>query len=202
MRLIGGKGNILLVHGLVGITVDNEASAAFAAVLKRCPQVKEIGNVTGSFSTATSKSQTLQFLSTHPQTIAGALQVASMAPGVMSAFQQSGRPVPVVNDIGNQEASLGYWRQHEKTYTGVGTGLGPNGIADAVADVALRTLEGQGPKLNTITAQLPLITDKNLDSWSQPSWNLRTVGTASGPNVPFMSDSYLDPMFNHPAVPK
>jgi ribose transport system substrate-binding protein len=202
MQLMHGKGNVVVVHGLQGIEVDNEASAAFAAVMKRCPGIKQVGNVTGEFQVAVAKSQTLQFLSTHPETIGGVLQVADMAPGVMSAFQQSGRPMPVVDDIGNQKGSLGYWRQNAKTYTGVGTGLPPVALGDSVADVALRTLEGQGPKLNTITERVTVITSHNLDAWTQPSWNLRTVGTALGPPGPFMSDAFLDPLFNHGATPK
>jgi ribose transport system substrate-binding protein len=202
MQLIGGKGNVVIVHGLQGIEVDNEASAAFTAVMKRCPGVKQVGSVTGEFNVAEAKSQTLQFLSTHPEAIGGVLQVADMAPGVMSAFQQSGRPVPVVDDIGNQKGSLGYWRQNEKTYSGVGTGLPPVELGDAVADVALRTLEGQGPKLNTITQHITVITSRNLDKWTEPSWNLRTVGTALGPPGPFMSDAFLNPLFNHGSTPK
>jgi ribose transport system substrate-binding protein len=202
MQLIGGKGNIVIVHGLQGIEVDNEASAAFAAVMKRCPGVRQVGSVTGEFNVAEAKSQTLQFLSTHPETISGVLQVADMAPGVMSAFQQSGRPLPVVDDIGNQKGSLGYWRQNEKTYNGIGTGLPPVGLGDAVADVALRTLEGQGPKLNTITQHITVITSHNLDTWTEPSWNLRTVGTALGPPGAFMSDAFLNPLFNHGSTPK
>ena len=202
MQLIGKKGNVVIVHGLQGIEVDNEASAAFAAVMKRCPQVKSVGSVTGEFSVSEAKSQTLQFLSTHPGSISGVLQVADMAPGVMGAFEQSGRQMPVVDDIGNQKGSLGYWRQDEKTYAGVGTGLPPNELGDAVADVALRTLEGQGPKINTITQNVTLITKSNLDQWAQPSWNLRTVGTSLGPGGPFMSDSYLNPFFTHGSTPK
>jgi ribose transport system substrate-binding protein len=202
MQLMHDKGNVLIVHGLQGIEVDNEASAAFAAVMARCPAVKSVGSVTGEFQVALAKSQTLQYLSTHPGPIAGVLQVADMAPGVMSAFQQSGRAMPVVDDIGNQKGSLGYWRQNAKTYTGVGTGLPPVGLGDSVADIALRTLEGQGPKLNTITQRVTVITSQNLDSWTQPSWDLQTVGTALGPSGPFMSDGFLDPLFNHGSTPK
>jgi ribose transport system substrate-binding protein len=202
MQLMHDKGNVLIVHGLQGIEVDNEVSAAFSAVMARCPAVKAVGSVTGEFQVALAKSQTLQYLSTHPGPIAGVLQVADMAPGVMSAFQQSGRAMPVVDDVGNQKGSLGYWRQNAKTYTGVGTGLPPVGLGDSVADIAMRTLEGQGPKLNTITQRVTVITSQNLDSWTQPSWNLQTVGTALGPSGPFMSDAFLDPLFNHGSTPK
>ena len=202
MQLMHDTGNVVVVHGLQGIEVDNEASAAFSAVMNRCPHIKQVGSVTGEFQIALAKSQTLQYLSTHPGPIGGVLQVADMAPGVMSAFQQSGRAMPVVDDIGNQKGSLGYWRQNAKTYTGVGTGLPPVGLGDSVADVALRTLEGQGPKLNTITQLVTVITSQNLDTWTQPSWNLQTVGTALGPSGPFMSDAFLDPLFNHGSTPK
>lgn len=201
MQIIGGKGSVLIAHGVEGIDVDNEESAAFAAVLARCPQVKDVGTITGDFDTATSKSQTLQFLSTHPQPISAVLEVADMAPGIMSAFQQSGRPVPLIDDIGNEKASLGYWRANGARYQGVGTGLPPIGLGDAVADVALRTLEGQGPKLNVITQQIPLITGQNLDTWSEATWNLRTPGVALGPSVPFMSDAFLNPLFTHGSTP-
>jgi ribose transport system substrate-binding protein len=198
-QLLGGKGSILLLHGFPTVDVDRQEFAGFKAVLERCPDLKVAGETLGAFATATAKQQTLKFLATHPQKIDGVFQTALMSTGAMSAFEQTGRPMPIVTDIAAQKGSLGYWRQNRDSYSGVGAGLGAAPISLAVADVVGRMLAGSGPKLTDITDVLPLITDENLDEWAEPSWDLRTPGQAEGPENEHLTPEYLDPLFNEPA---
>jgi ribose transport system substrate-binding protein len=201
LRLNGGKGNVLFVHGLAGSTPDVDEGNGFDAVLKHCPNAKKIGDVYGQFVAAAAKGETLKFLATHPQRVDSVFQVAGMAPGIMQAFQQSGRPMPTVDDVANSKASLGYWRENRDTYNGVGSGLGGAPYGDALADVSMRMLQGQGLKSNAVIDRLPLITDANLDQWAQPGWTLSTPGIADGPPGAFAPDDFLDPLFAHGATP-
>lgn len=203
MKVIGGRGSILEVHGIPGTSADSDTFAGFDAVLKRCPGVTVAGSVTGNFSTAQAKSETLKFLATHPGKIAGVLETAVMAPGVISAFEQVGRPVPPVTDGGAQLGSLAYWRDHRDTYQGVATGGGTNALASGVADVAIRMLEGQGVKISDVVGNVVDITSGNLDQWVTPAATLDTPGTAQGPSSNYiLPDSYLDRLFNHPSAPR
>jgi ribose transport system substrate-binding protein len=201
-RIIGGKGNVMYVRGVPGTDPDTDGHAAWADALKRCPKIKDLGDAYGTFLNATAKRETQKFLATHPQPIAGVMQSGAMAPGIMEAFHQSGRPMPVVVDIANQKGSLGYWRQNRSSYSGVGAGIGAESLARSVVSVTLRTLEGQGPKLNNLLTRLPQITPGNLDQWTQPDWDLRTSGTAEGPADGFMPDAYLNAFFTRGSTPK
>jgi len=196
---LGGQGNVLQVNALAGSPPDLSALAAWKEVYKHCPGLKSAGDVYGGFSDNLAKSETLKFLATHPQKIDAALEVAVMAPGVMRAFQQTGRPMPIVPDVGLSKGSLGYWNQNKDSYSDVGTSLPPLPAAAATAEVARRMLHGQGVRYNTIIGTQPLIDDTNLAEWVEPSWNLNTPGAALGTRDSFLPSSFLATFFAKPA---
>src|SRR3954463_9780644 len=202
LRIIGGKGNVLRVRGIPGSPPDVEAAAAWKKVLAECPDVKRVGDVYGNFIDVNAKSETLKYLATHPQKIDGVVQSGTMTGGIMGAFQQSGRPMPVVDDVGPMKASTGYWLNHRGAYHGVGMAFGPKSMGQAGADVALRILDGQGPKLSNIVARMAILTEKNLDQWGDKSSSLTTPGQPEGPPNWFFADDYLNPFFARPATPK
>ena len=77
------------------------------------------------------KAQTLQFLSSHPGAVDGAVQVGGMATGIIQAFQQTGRKVPPIADSGATPGALAYWNENKDDYEGVALGIAPAQIADA-----------------------------------------------------------------------
>jgi ribose transport system substrate-binding protein len=194
-----GQGNVLQVNALAGSPPDLSSLAAWKEVYKNCPGLKSIGDVYGGFSDNLAKSETLKFLATHPQKIDAALEVAVMAPGVMRAFQQTGRPMPIVPDVGLSKGSLGYWNQNKADYSNVATSLPPLPAAAATAEVARRMLHGQGVKYNAIIGKQPLVDDTNLSEWVEGSWNLNTPGAALGTRDSFLPSSFLATFFNQPA---
>ena len=125
-----------------------------------------------------------------------------MAQGVISAFEQAGRPVPPVADTSADLASLAYWLHHEKSgYQGTANGDPAKRMAEAVWDVAMRMLEGQGVKFTDVPIVPPIITTANLGQWVPASWNENVSQTAEGPVNSWAPDTYLDQFFNHPADP-
>ena len=200
-QITGGKGNVFLMHAIPGETGELNTQAAAKAVRDKCPEMKVIGEAYGGYNPAQAKSETLKFLATHPQKVDAVFQTATMAPGIMGAFQQTGRPMPPVNDIGNAKGSLGYWAANRDSYEGVGAGLGAKAAAQALAGVALRMLDGQGVKVTDIQHPNTLITDKNLSDWADPSWTLTTPGIAEGPADQFMDDAFLNGLFNNGKTP-
>jgi ABC-type sugar transport system substrate-binding protein len=149
--------------------------------------------VFGLFVNATVKSETLKFLATHPQKIDGVLQAGGMATGVMSAFEQAGRPMPIVQDVTMLKGSAGYWRQNRKTYLGAGMGFPVIDYAHHVAQVAGNMLAGDGVQFSDLLGNMPIVTDENLDAWSEPGWTLDTPGTVLGPP----KDAYLTDAQTH-----
>ena len=202
-RVIGEKGNVLRVQGIPGVPANADALTAEKLALKNCPNIKVTGEAFGAFATATAKSEVLKYLGTHPAKIDGVTQSGTMANGIMAAFEQNGRPMPVVNDIGPTSGSLAYWANNRGKYFGSGDAMGSQALGTGAANVALRILEGQGPRLTFITQSLPTLTEENLDDWAtDKSATFTSVSQPEGPPNTFLNDDYLNPMFVNGAPPK
>ena len=106
--------------------------------------------------------------------------------------------MPSVVDAGNMKGSMGYWRNNQDSYNGAGSGVDLGKLGAATADVALRTLAGEGPIVSTMLTDLPQLSPDNLDQWSDPSWKLTTPGSAPGPDFPFWTPEYVGGFFRNP----
>lgn len=205
VKIMNGTGNMLTVHAIPGIQLDKDEFAGMEAVLSNCPDITTVGDLTGFFAPPVAKGETLKFLATHGGTkISGVFQAGGgMAGGIISAFNDAQLPVPPVGELGASKAHLGYWNQNRDTYETVGAELTQGSLARASASVALRILQGQGLKISSIVDTLPVITEAELADWADPSWDLNTPGSAPGPESnPFLSEAYLDGLFNTGSMPK
>jgi ribose transport system substrate-binding protein len=201
VRLIDGEGGLLYVHGYRTVAADTGAFAGTKAVLAHCPDVKLVGEIDGAFVDATAKAETFKFLATHPAQLAAVQQTGGMGKGVLSAFMSTGRPIPPIGLIGAERAMLSYWQEHRGSYHTVAVPQSARNNAAAAVSIGLRTLLGQGPKVNSFVGPVTLITEKNLGQWAEPGWTLNTGGMAPGPNGAYLPDSYLDELFEHGKPP-
>lgn len=175
------KGNVLIVDGIPGLSIDTDILAGAQQVFKACG-VNIVGQVTGEFDPTIAKTKVLTFLSAHPGTINGVFQVSDMAPGIFSAFQQVGRTVPPVDDIGAPAASLVYWQQHESSgYRGSGVAIPAIKDGTYSMAVALAMLEGDGVKITDVPYAPPVISTADLSQWIEPGWTLSTNALGDGP---------------------
>jgi len=203
INIMGKKGNLLIVDGVPGLSIATFSLAAAKEVFKNCPDIHVVGEVVGFFSQSTAKNEVLKFLATHPGQIDAVWQDSSMAQGVISAFQQVGRKVPPVADTSADLASLAYWRNHIKDgYKGTANGDPAQRMSEAIFNVGMRMLEGQGVKFTDIPIVPPIITAKDLPKWVPAGWNESVSHTAEGPPGSWAPDSYLDNFFTHPANPQ
>jgi ribose transport system substrate-binding protein len=182
VNAMGGKGNLLVVDAIPGLSINTNILNGAQRVFDACG-LNVVGHVTGYFDPGTAKSAVLTFLAAHPgQKIDGVFQVADMASGVISAFQQSGRSVPPVADQGGTAASLAYWRDNaSKGYKGTGTAIPAQKIGVYTADVGLAMLLGRGLRVTDVPFVAPRITSSNLSQWVAPSWTTSTNALANGP---------------------
>jgi len=182
VQAMGGKGNVLVVDAIPGLSINTNLEGA-QRVLDACG-INVVGHVTGFFDPATAKSAVLTFLAAHPgQAIDGVFQVAQMAPGVISAFQQSGKTVPPVADVGGTAASLAYWRDNAaKGYNGSGVALPVKQVGVYTTEVGLAMLQGRGLRVTDVPFVAPRITSANLTRWVNPSWTTETNALADAPN--------------------
>lgn len=180
VKSIGTGKTILNVQGIPGVTINTQIMAAANKVFAAC-KMNIAGSVNGFFVAPLAKTAVLQFLSSHPSTIDGVFQASGMGPGIISAFEQVGRPVPPIADVNPVSASLVYWNQHKSSYHGVAVGESPGRTGKYAVALALALQQGRGIKLTDTPFAPPLITSSNLSQWVEPSWNSSSTVEADGP---------------------
>jgi ribose transport system substrate-binding protein len=205
VKALGGQGNILEVLGTPSAATTTDEQNQWRTVLNSCPGINIVGPAIGFFSTALAKTAVLQWLSTHPDKVDGVIETAAMAQGVLQAFQQAGRPVPIIGQIQAEKSVTGYWLQNvAKGYHGAAVVGGGTDYASLVSRVALRMLAGQGPKINTVVWPLTPISDKGVQVFAKKywpgasSWTADTPGSQDNPKPFWYTDKDLDKLFNHP----
>ena len=199
LGLMGGKGSVLEVHGIPGIAGEIDTAAAWAQVLSRCPHVQVAGKVFGQYTNTLAKSLVQQFLATHPAGVQGVFDAGVMGAGILGAFEQTGHTPPPLDDPGTTQGAIAYFHDHP-TYTMVGE-LTPNiEVGQDTGKVALRMLEGDGVKINTILSpSQPLVTKANLAQVWDPSFREGSPVGVSPPSGHWLPNSYLDGFFVHKA---
>jgi hypothetical protein len=103
-------------------------------------------------------------------------------------------------DPGTAEGVIAYWHSHP-SFDAVATATPDLQIGNAVGDVALRMLEGQGVKLNVLLDKPYVITSSNLNTVWKSSFSPDSALDASGPDGTFMTDDYLNGFFDHGRTP-
>jgi ribose transport system substrate-binding protein len=199
LKMLGGKGDLLGVHGIRVTPVDQSTWAIFKQLLAACPNVKLAGEIDGNFAPPAVRAAVLQFLASHPGNIDGVFHTAVMGPSIIGAFQQAGRAVPPVTAMAAQKGEMGYWAQNaSKGYKSTGFAGGPTALSNLITRVTLRLLAGQGAKTTDIPWPQPQINEGNYKQYSNPSWTLETPGTVEQPVSTFWKERDLDSLFVHP----
>lgn len=193
-----GKGLIMYMHGIPGVSIDTDGLNGTRDVLKLCPQMTLDDSLVTQFQAPVAKQVLLGYLNTHPQQVAGVIPAGPFSSGIFQAFQQSGKTVPVIANNGLDVSGLAYWIQHESSYNGIAVVNTPNGLGTAVTTVAHKMLEGDGVKINTLSIVPPVVTGSALSKYVtiDKSWTLNSQGTALGPADLYVSSSYLDAIFS------
>lgn len=195
---LGGKGNILQVLGAPTAQTTVLEQQAWEKVFSECPGIKLVGQDYGFFSTALAKTLTLQWLTTNTEPVNGAIESGAMALGVLQAFQQAGRPIPVIGQIGGLQGVAQYWKAHQPSYKWAATLGGAGQLAGETVTLATRILAGQGPKINFVPWNFVNFTGKQILPLIKSNWS---AGSDKAINLP-KSDSWtsadFDRIFNYP----
>jgi ribose transport system substrate-binding protein len=195
-RLTGGKGTVVAVHGVPATSVDQAEFAGYKAGFAKCPGISFDASLVGQYQVPVAKQQLLTYLSSHPQPVAGAIEIATMGPAIIQAFQQTGRPMPALG-LGDPDASdLAYWSAHKSSVKAVAAVLGAPDTARATAYAVVHLLSGHGPKLSEISQPPALVTADNLSQFLVPGAGPSSQANVNGPPGSWLPDSYLGPLFN------
>jgi len=196
------SGNVLVVRGIAGNTVEQAFQNAAVADIAACPGLKVIGTVYGNWTNATAKSAVLSFLASHPGlTINAVIQNGIMMAGIVDAFQTAGDPVPPISDGGCQGGDLSWWLGHKATYKTVGVCF--NGFQTAYSEfrILLRVLGGDGLKVNDVAILAPVVTNANISVYATPNEPLSWGGEPLGPLNAYCSESCLNGYFRTAGTP-
>ncbi len=179
---IGGKGNVLVDHGLPGAPISAQIESNFMQVLAKYPDIKVVGNFTGEYSLGPEQAGVAALLAANPQ-IDGVL-TQGYGSGVIQAFKDAGRPQPAVGGFSyNISAVTCLQTQGAQCFLA----SSPAYVSAEVLKLAVGILDG-GPKPATRDLQMPtayLSTDP-IPSKLYPDVNIAkiTLGETAFPDQP------------------
>jgi ribose transport system substrate-binding protein len=197
---IGRKGNVLIVEGIPGTSTSDSIDRGIKTGLAKYPDLKIVGDIAGMWTDQVAQSEVQKWLANHPGELDGIAVQSAAELGVLRALEQSGRKmVPVA--IGGESGALCYWRHHPDYVTTALQSWPPADEMELTWDIMMRTLEGQGPKLQSVLADPVKLTFDDVkkamgEDCSESSTGWFTVGIDR-----WGGKDYLDKYFLHPADP-
>lgn len=159
-------GTILQIEGISGHPLVQQENAGLERAVAEHPNLTIARKISGEWTGTTTKSTTLQALATSPQPIDAVWSTGSEARFIAEAFQQAGRPLPLIAASISGDA-LGFWNANQDSFKFYGGEVSPHVAAQNAFRVALRVMEGQKPLVNTIIAPMPTIAQADLPNWYQ-----------------------------------
>jgi ribose transport system substrate-binding protein len=198
---IGKKGNVLVVEGIPGTSTSDSIDRGIKMGLAKYPDVKIVGDIAGMWTDQVAQSEVQKWLANHPGQLDGIAVQSAAELGVLRALEQSGRKmVPVA--IGGETGALCYWRHHPDFVSVALQSWPPADEMELTWNIMMRTLEGQGPKIQSVLADPVKLTFDDLkqavgEDCSEASTDWFTVGMDR-----WASKDYLDKFFMRPADPE
>ena len=164
-KQLDGKGNLLVVRGIAGVTVDTDIYKGMKNVMAKYPQLKEVGHVFGKWTNSVAQQAVQRTLPSLPR-LDGILTEGNDGGGPLTAVQQAGvDPLPVVIQ-GNVGQDLQAWKKvtdKDSSYKTFSISSFPS-----MSSVALwkAYMIANGEKVPDLT-YVPLLTipEKNRDAW-------------------------------------
>jgi ribose transport system substrate-binding protein len=191
-KAIGGKGVVLGVHGIPSTGVDQESFKGWAAAFKQCPGITFDTSLVGAFQPSVAKGALLSYLSSHPQPVAGVVETAGMTSGILQAFQQAGRPVPKIVDVGPAVGELVYFKG-QPSQLADGLTVTPSGVTAAARYTIQQLIAGHGPKLSELSSLSDVVNDATLSHYIPAGAGPTDESVVEGAWLP---GSYLSKLFN------
>jgi ribose transport system substrate-binding protein len=178
-----GKGNVIMVTGVAGTSVDADRNKGAMQVFKAHPGMKVVGRYTGMWDSATAERNTAGQLPSLPKV--DGIWAQGGTDGVIKAFIDAKRPVPPVAgeaENGFRKFMLGY--QGEKVE---GLSIGQPPFLSVIGlELARQILKHERPKGN-ITIPFPKVTDQTVKEgetvFKNQADSFFTDFTDSGPNA-------------------
>lgn len=199
---LGGKGNVLVVEGIPGTSGSDSQNRGVLAGLATSKDIKVVGSVAGMWTDQVAQGEVQKWLATNPGKLDGIVVQSAAEMGVLRAVQQAGRgDIPVA--IGGELGALCQWRKNEKYINASFQLWPPADDIELMWHVMMRTLEGQGPKIQSILVDPVKLTFDDLKAVMNEDCSVDTAEWLKvGAKRWGYDPSYLDDFFLRPADPK
>lgn len=164
VKQLNGKGNIIALNGLAGISVSDDRWKGAESVFKQYPGIHVIASANADWDYAKGKTAVTNMLAAHPEKIDGVWsQGGAMTMGAIEAFQAAHRPlVPMTGEDNN--GFLKMWQTLEpQGFKAVGVSK-PTWLSAEALDTTLNILEGKPYKKDNVL-QPPVITNTDLSKY-------------------------------------
>lgn len=159
-KKMGGKGNVIMVTGVAGTSVDEDRNKGADAVWAANPGIKVVNRYSGMWDSATAERNTAAILPSLPQ-IDG-IWCQGGTDGVLKAFIAAKRPLPPTAgeaENGFRKFMLGY-DGHKVDGISIGQ---PPFLSVIALELARRILAGDYPKKD-VTIPFPYVTNDTVKS--------------------------------------
>lgn len=198
---IGGEGTVLNVEGIPGASASDSQNIGIEAAMAEYPDVKVKGPLSGMWTDQVAQAEVQRWLATNPGKLDGIIIQSASELGALRALLQSGRPmVPIT--IGSEEGALCYWRKNPDYVSAAIHTWPPGDDFEMIWNIMIRTLQGQGPKIQSILTRPVLMTKDEMlaaipedCSEQSPGWYHPSIEAWAG-------KEFLDNFFLRPADPE
>ena len=197
---LGGKGNVLVVEGIPGTSGSDSQNRGVLAGLATAPDIKVVGSVAGMWTDQIAQGEVQKWLATHPGKLDGIVVQSAAEMGVLRALKQSGRKGVKVA-IGGELGALCTWRKNPELISAAVQTWPPADDVGLIWDIMMRTLQGQGPKVQSVLVDPVVITHEDVMKLLPEDCDENTQNWYNVGKDKWGSKEYLDQFFVHPADP-
>lgn len=196
-----GMGNVLIVEGIPGASASDSQNLGILTALKAYQNVKVVGSVAGMWTDQVAQAAIQKWLATNPGQLDGIIIQSASELGAVRALKQSGRSmVPIT--IGGELGALCYWRKHPKFISSSIQAWPPADDFEMAWNIMMRTLEGQGPKIQSIMTKPVTIDFKQVEAALPENCDEDSPGWYEVGIEKWAGKKYLDNFFLRPADPE
>ena len=197
---LDGKGNVLVVEGIPGTSASDSQDRGVKAGLGTAPGIKIVGSIAGMWTDQVAQGEVQKWLATHPGKLDGIVVQSAAEMGVLRAVAQSGRgDVPVA--IGGELGALCHWRNNPDYISAAYQVWPPQDEMELIWDIMMRTLQGQGPKVQSVLVDAIKMSHEDLTKVMDADCNPDTPDWLPVGKDAWGGQAFLDQFFLHPADP-
>ena len=163
---LGGKGNIVVLNGIAGTSVNNDRYAGAKAVFDKNTGIKILAEANADWDYAKGKAAVEGFLAAYPQIDGVWTQGGAMTLAALDAFKEAKRPlVPMAGEAYN--GLLKEWKaEHANGFDTICPCM-PTYLSSSALDIAIQSLQGQTVD-KVVTVKLPVVDWDHIDQYLKP----------------------------------